>query len=341
MAGLQISNIDRLGSTAVPNLFIDRFMTDANGEFVKIYLLLLRQESGGMDVSISGLADGTNNTEKDVIRALRYWEKCGLFKLEYNDEGRPVSAAFVTDPDACHAEASEAAAIAAAKRQSQLEAVKEDEDFKQLIFVATKYTKKDITPADCDKLVNLYANVGMSAELLEYVVEYCVGIGKTRIRYIEQVALDWNSKGITTVEQAKQFVAAETDHGRKSGAVMKEFGLYGRAPAASEQMLIDKWFKDYGFPVEIVLEACDRTIRATHQPSFEYADKILSGWNENGVRSSQDIERLDAQASARKRDSKAKKETAPRAQNKQVNKFHNFKERDYDADELLKQINGD
>ena len=37
---------------------------------------------------------------------------------------------------------------------------------------------------------------------------------------------------------------------------------------------MDKWFRDYGFSREVVLEACGRTITAIHNPSFQYADKI-------------------------------------------------------------------
>ena len=48
--------------------------------------------------------------------------------------------------------------------------------------------------------------------------------------------------------------------------------------------MIDRWFRDYSFPVDIVLEACDRTMRTIHQPSFEYADKILKDWKDKGVR---------------------------------------------------------
>ena len=60
-------------------------MTRANGEYVKIYLYLLRcfaQPSA--DFSLSGLADHFDCTERDILRALKYWEKLRLFHLEYD-----------------------------------------------------------------------------------------------------------------------------------------------------------------------------------------------------------------------------------------------------------------
>ena len=47
--------------------------------------------------------------------------------------------------------------------------------------------------------------------------------------------------------------------------------------------------------MDIILEACKRTISQIHQPSFQYADKILKKWNQNGVKTLSDIEKLDLQ----------------------------------------------
>ena len=61
--------------TCVSNTFIDEYMADANGEFVKIYLYLLRCINAAENFSISKMADKFDHTEKDIKRALKYWEK--------------------------------------------------------------------------------------------------------------------------------------------------------------------------------------------------------------------------------------------------------------------------
>ena len=61
--------------TMLPNSFVDHYMANANGEFVKVYLFLLRHvEDAASSLSISMIADYLNNTENDVLRAFRYWE---------------------------------------------------------------------------------------------------------------------------------------------------------------------------------------------------------------------------------------------------------------------------
>ena len=76
MGSIFIQNSRAVSDTAVPDLFIDNYMPQANGEFVKIYLYILRslhQPEG--EISLSSLADVFSCTEKDIMRALRYWEK--------------------------------------------------------------------------------------------------------------------------------------------------------------------------------------------------------------------------------------------------------------------------
>ena len=98
---------------------------------------------------------------------------------------------------------------------------------------------------------------------------------------------------------------------------------------------MDVWFYDYGFQMDIVLEACSRTIRALHEPSFEYAGGILTDWKKKGVRSREDVARLDAAFAREKEAAKAR-----RKENSRTNRFHNFDQVGYDYDAIVKELNG-
>ena len=69
--------------TVVPNEFIDEYMAPANGEYVKVFLYLLRHGEQGAD--LTSIADALNHTEADVKRALAYWKRMGI--LEEVSEG--------------------------------------------------------------------------------------------------------------------------------------------------------------------------------------------------------------------------------------------------------------
>ena len=174
--------------------------------------------------------------------------------------------------------------------QEQVNRLAEDEDFTQLLYIAQKYLNKVFTSRECEVFAYLYDGLHMTTELLEYLVEYCVQGGHTSIRYIETVGLNWHERGLNTVESARAYASGFT---KDSFAVMRCFGLPGRKPGETEKQMIEKWFSVYGFSRELVLEACNRTMEATHTPSFPYADKILSEWKKAGVRTVRDVAVLD------------------------------------------------
>ena len=86
MNNLNLSSETASGYTAVSDIFIDQYVPSANGDFVKVYLYLLRLLSrSSNNLSISYIADTFNQTENDIMRALRYWDKLGLLSLSYDN----------------------------------------------------------------------------------------------------------------------------------------------------------------------------------------------------------------------------------------------------------------
>lgn len=86
--------------TSIHNTFIEKYMLGANGSYVKVYLYLSKCiQSGEEDLSISSLADQMENTEKDIIRALNYWEKRNLLKITRSKDKSVVLGIDVLNPD--------------------------------------------------------------------------------------------------------------------------------------------------------------------------------------------------------------------------------------------------
>lgn len=324
----------RTEATLVANTFIDEYMAAASGEYVKVYLYLLRHEQEA--VSIEQIADALNHTESDVKRALAYWERLGALRTapEQNREERPGED---RDQETALTESGEsqkqtAATVrkepaAPARRslysQEQVNRLVDDEDFTQLLYIAQKYMNKVFTPRECEVFAYLYDGLHMTAELLEYLVEHCVQGGHTSIRYIETVGLNWHERGLHTVEEARAYTSGFT---KDSFAVMRCFGLTDRKPGDSEKQMIERWFSTYGFTRELVLEACNRTMEATHSPSFRYADKILTEWKKAGVRTVRDVALLDEKRQEKK---------VSRTTKKTANQFHNFEQRNTDYDAMM------
>ena len=165
--------------------------------------------------------------------------------------------------------------------------------------------------------------------MIEYLIEYCVGKGHTSIRYMDKVALAWHKDKVTTVVEAKKKASS---YSQIHFSVMRSFGINGRNLISDEIAYIDKWSKTYGFEADIINEACRRTIAATHQPSFEYADKILDNWHKQNVHHLSDIVQLDSAYQNQKKSAAVGTKAAA------TNRFHNFNQRSYDNMDKLEEL---
>lgn len=366
--GLGYKNNINAAVTAVSNTFIDEYMGTASGEYVKVYLYLLRH--AGESVEIPDIADALNHTEADVRRALAYWERAGVLASE--KEETVVSESAVTrenmtdtgymapesrrnygDTDvegrmpeetiADNGKQPQSSDRGMAKQQSgtqdipdagnsydRMKRLSADEEFSALLYAVQQYLGKTFSAIECEKFAYFYDVLHMSCELLEYLAEYCAEGGHTSIRYIEKVALNWYQAGIHTRDEAREH---STRYSKDTSAVMKAFGIMGRNAGTAEQEFMRRWFKEFGFDAAIVTEACNRTLTATGAASFPYADKILTGWKENGVRTLQDVEALDKL----RQEKQAKKSGAASRQtrNTSTNRFNNFEQRSYNYDDYV------
>lgn len=324
-------------STIIPNIFFDRHMPQANGEFLKVYLYLFRQSQDPLaDISLSSIADIFNMTESDVKRALRYWEKEKLLTIEYltsgdigiihlNDfepQSRPEPGHMPDKPDK-----PEPAARyhKPAYSMQQIQAFSDDYDGNQLFFVIQQYLGKPLSQTDINTIVFFHEQLGLSVDLIEYLFEYCVSNNHRSMPYIEKVAISWAEQKIDTIEKAK---SNRTYYSKTYYAVLKAFGINNRQPIDSEIAAIKKWQEEYCFSITMILEACGRTMKATHSPSFEYTDSILKNWRANNVKNMDDVRELDKL--------RTRKKAAP--EKPKNNKFHNFTQRSYDYNDLEKKF---
>ena len=334
--------------SSVSNFFIDYYMTEANGEFVKVYLYLVRLLNSGRAVTVAEIADHFDSTEKDICRAIRYWIKQKVMKLEYTSDKILTGITLLPLSPKVSKEDNESllSMLGVAEEPSEEKTQKgdpetsadenvtnievpkkvkykpafiadkqEDEDFGNLLYQTETYFGKPLTQSDLQSLLYIYEELRFTPELLEYLVEYCVSIGKKSCRYIEAVAIEWFKNSINTVEAAK---IASKNYNSIYVSVLKQLGIPNRVPTPAETKYIDTWYNTFSFNKNIIVEACRRAILANPQsPTFSYVNGILENWHKNNVHTLSDIQKLDEQWAANKK----KKSTG---RTSLANQFNNY-----------------
>lgn len=393
MTAINISSDIATSFTTVSDIFIDQYMPKANGEFVKVYLYLLRATGSGAGIAtISEIADHFSNTEADIIRALNYWASEGILQLQSGADGQimginlcslSVSGMQAAQSNIQSAVADNAAQnnlqnsvvnnaaqnistanirmqdsvveklksqttdkAASSQKEYTLDEIKEfrkNPDISELFFIIETYLKHTLSSTDTNMVLYWLDELHFSTDLVEYLVEYCITKGHSSLRYMNKVALGWADAGIKTVDQAKDDAAA---HSQIYYSVMKALGITGRNLVDSEVSLINKWVGEYGFDIELVKAACNKTISAIQKPSFEYTDSILANWRKKDIHTLKDVEVLDANfAKANKASATGSSQSTnatngsskPKSNNSSSkNKFNNFNQRNNDYDKLEK-----
>lgn len=328
MTAINISSDIATSFTTVSDIFIDQYMPKANGEFVKVYLYLLRATGSGAGIAtISEIADHFSNTEADIVRALNYWASEGILQVQTGADGQimginlcslavsgmqaaqnnmqsnvdnntaqNISSADIRMQDSVVEKLKNQATDKPAPSQKEytLDEIKEfrkNPDISELFFIIETYLKHTLSSTDTNMVLYWLDELHFSTDLVEYLVEYCITKGHSSLRYMNKVALGWADAGIKTVDQAKDDAAA---HSQIYYSVMKALGITGRNLVDSEVSLINKWVGEYGFDMELVKAACSKTISAIQKPSFEYTDSILTNWRKKDVHTLKDVEVLDA-----------------------------------------------
>ena len=382
MANITLYNDASASATCVPNIFIDQYMTQANGEYVKVYLYLLRcMNQPDSEFSLSCLADHFDCTERDILRALKYWEKLRLFRLDFDQdqnlsgihllpdaytpaavlaiektsEGQtvspssghliPAARSADTSCNSSQEQLSRPAAtnvtdqfIKSAKTQRQAQYSLDDmqefckrQGVRELIFITEKYLGRTLNQTDLNMIFFWYDELQLSTELIEFLIEDSVSKGHTSLYYMQKIAEDFAERNIHSVAEAKEALAQDSALYR---TVTKAFGIRGRNLVPSETAFLKQWSLQKGFSTELIEEACNRTIRAIHEPSFGYANSILEKWHQNGVNTMDDVRKADEAYQQTQKPHPEQRSTGGSSQGQ----FTNFKQRENNYNDLQQQL---
>ncbi len=328
MCNITIKTNNSIDYTTISNDFLDNYMPAANGEYVKIYLYLLRAMSApDMEISVSSIADKFDYTEKDVLRALTHWSNAGLLNIGYNEAKEVNSITFGTASvnNVQPAQATKAEKVYKEQDDvdytpSQMANFKKNDDFAMLLHIIASYWVTPLRKPELKDIAYFYdpEGLGFSTDLIDYLFEYCIEKDKKDISYIRSVAINWHKNGITSREEAKEFESSFIIYKIRKASGINTSGKV--TPA--ERECYNRWKVNYGFSDDTILEACNETVLNANSSSINYLDKILTNWHLNGK---------NVKPAKTSRNAQAKKTANTEG-------FNSFEQRTYDFADLERKL---
>lgn len=260
MTAINISSDIATSFTTVSDIFIDQYMPKANGEFVKVYLYLLRATGSGAGIAtISEIADHFSNTEADIVRALNYWASEGILQVQTGDDGQ------ITEINLCSLAVSGMQAA-----QSNIQS-----------SVADNATQNNMQNGVINNAVqnNMQSNVdnntaqnisGADSQMQDSVVE------KLKNQATDKAA---PSQKEYTLDEIKEF--------RKNPDISELFFIIEtylkHTLSSTDTNMVLYWLDELHFSTDLVEYLVEYCITKGHS-SLRYMNKVALGWADAGIK---------------------------------------------------------
>lgn len=341
---LETTDMD-LGDTPIENIFINDFMPMANGTYVKVYLLgykYAHDKDDKIEVTNQTIAKHLEIPLEDVLRAWDFWEKKGIIKkipseeddkfnykvrflnlkqlyiknnlsLFSNKEHKPKQPKTITPQELIDA--------------NQIPLI--NKMFNQIDFIMRRPT----ATTEKQRILSWIENYNMNPDVIEKAFSYGVERkGQRNINYIEGIVRNWYDSGLTNMDAVIEHFKTQDEKYYRYQRVLRALGMGNRAPSENEMKIIDKWFDEYKFSMEMVLKGCENSSK-TANPNLNYIDSILESWYKKNIETIEEIAEKDKpkERQTSKVNKNIEKKSAPLK-----TRFHNFEQRSnkYTAEEL-------
>jgi DnaD/phage-associated family protein len=159
-----------------------------------------------------------------------------------------------------------------------------DEELRALCREVESTVGAPLSPEDMQDIMSWAADFGAAPPVIVFAFRYAAGrksgagAGR-RTNYVGRIVRSWTEKGLSTVEEVKGYLEENDNRHYRYRRVLKALGMIRNA-SEEEQRIMDRWFDEFGFDMETVLDACKRSSGITN-PNINYIHAILNDWAKN------------------------------------------------------------
>ena len=312
--------------TLVPDIFITDYLPSMDGDLVKIYLHCLFLSKYNKYANLQEISKKLDIDYEKVTIAIEHLRDLEI--LEVNKKSiilvdlkeKEIQKVYRYKTTSLPAEA--AANYEGNKKRNEILEIISKEFFHGMMPPGWYY--------DIDMWFERYK---FDEDVMYSLLKYCYSHNGFKKAYITKVADAWcQNKIITYSDLENYFMEYE-----KTRSICKKIVTkmkLGRALTEYEEVYVNKWITQFEYSFEIIELALKKTIK-TSNPNIKYIDAILTSWNENDLRTKEQIIEFDVNyANSKNSNSSKNSSNKSSSYNKGLSSKDNFDQREYDDDFL-------
>lgn len=298
-------------STELPDVFFTEYLSQASGDYIKIYLYIVFLSKYGKDVKINDLSKKLNIDFKTIQEGIKYWEDNGVITKKNTgyiiNNLQEIELHKLYKPKvALSAESIKQTA------QNQYRA-KAIENINNLFFQGI------MSPSWYSDIDLWFKKYSFDEEVMIALFQYCYNRSALHRNYIQTVAEAWFKSNVKTFSDLDSLFEKQEKLNALYKSIAKKLG-YARPLTEYEKGYIEKWTIEYAFDLNIIEIALKKTTAKTN-PNFDYLDKLLSDWHDRGFKTVEEIEKFLSEFKQKNKDiKKLEKNTG----------YSNYEQRKYD-----------
>lgn len=262
---------------AVPCDIVDKHIQKLSGDDAKILLYMLR--NAGNTKSLDDISSSIGLNPKLVEKSLSALSDMGLI----SGIGK-----FESESIRCnHAEHNlKKSHEIKYNRPSAVDIAKRVETSKELYFMmqeAQVILGRPLSSGDSAVLITLHDNDGLPPDVILMLLQYCVSVGKTNMRYISKLGISWAESGIDDIQKAEKKIEELNSKNLAWRSFESVIGIDHRAPTETESEAVSRWVNDWKFDENMIKEAYDRCVNMNGKYVLKYMDSIIKRWHSQGI----------------------------------------------------------
>ena len=183
---------------------------------------------------------------------------------------------------------------------------------------------RPLSPSETSTIVYFVDYYGIEPEIILMIIEGCKILGKLNANYIEKVIATCIDKEITSHDDVDRFINHLISAKNNENIVKSAFGIT-RALSEKQKQFVSLWFNELGYGIDIIKMAYDKAIDIKNTSSFDYINKILQNWYNDGVKTKEDIAKLKPPQNK----DKYNKDSNQKETSYNINEYYKFVEQSY------------
>jgi len=303
-------------NTKLPDVFFTEYLSEANGDFVKVYLCLVFLTKYDKDIKLNDLSKKLSISLQTIQSALAYWEEKGVIT-------KKVNGYILNDLQAI-----ELNKLYSPNLSLSAETIKKNADSiyraKAIECINNQYFQGVMSPGWYSDIDLWFKKYGFDEQVMISLFDHCFNRSALHKNYVQAVADAWHKSNIKTYGDLEIYSQRFEKLNKYKKDIAKKLGRY--SPLTQfEEAYIEKWIMDYNYDMKVINIALKKTTSKAN-PSFDYLDKLISDWHDRNLKTEDDVNNFLSEM-------KQKNKTAKQTEKK--TNYNNYEQRKYDDLDML------